>query len=182
MGWRRDDGTRRCVIRGESEEDRGRRIAQDQSLLLHAPKVWMLKRPFRYSSALWQARFAYRALTDANAETHQTSDELDQRPASKPTNQARPRPCFVYTRPRVFRSIGGKNSCSLVDWLLQANSLRPVFRVFLWYQTYVPWIRDRTYRKILNISSISESPGNNGAFIAISAKMQPTLHMSIAVE
>jgi hypothetical protein len=41
---------------------------------------------------------------------------------------------------------------------------------------------ENTYRKILNIWSISESPGNNGApRIAISAKMQPTLHMSSAV-
>jgi hypothetical protein len=39
-----------------------------------------------------------------------------------------------------------------------------------------------THRKILKISSISESPGNNGCLIAISAKIQPTDHISIAVE
>jgi hypothetical protein len=39
-----------------------------------------------------------------------------------------------------------------------------------------------TYLKILKISSISESPGNKGCFIAISAKIHPTLHISIAVE
>lgn len=38
-----------------------------------------------------------------------------------------------------------------------------------------------TDRKILKISSISESPGKSGCRIAISAKMQPTDHMSIAV-
>ena len=39
-----------------------------------------------------------------------------------------------------------------------------------------------TYLKILNISSISESPGNKGFRVHISAKMQPTDHMSTPVE
>lgn len=37
-------------------------------------------------------------------------------------------------------------------------------------------------RNILNSSSISESPGNNGPILDISAKIQPTLHISMAVE
>jgi hypothetical protein len=37
-------------------------------------------------------------------------------------------------------------------------------------------------RKILKISSISESPGKRGMRETISAKMQPTLHMSTAAE
>ena len=41
---------------------------------------------------------------------------------------------------------------------------------------------DSTYRKILKISSISESPGNKGLRVHISAKMQPTDHMSTPVE
>lgn len=41
--------------------------------------------------------------------------------------------------------------------------------------------QESTYRKILKISSISESPGNKGCLIAISAKMQPTDHISMAV-
>jgi hypothetical protein len=40
----------------------------------------------------------------------------------------------------------------------------------------------RTYRKILKISSISESPGKRGLRVHISAKMQPTDHMSTPVE
>lgn len=41
----------------------------------------------------------------------------------------------------------------------------------------------KCYLKILKIWSISESPGNNGwPRMHISAKMQPTDHMSIAVE
>jgi hypothetical protein len=36
--------------------------------------------------------------------------------------------------------------------------------------------------KILKISSISESPGNKGFRVHISAKMQPTDHMSTPVE
>lgn len=39
-----------------------------------------------------------------------------------------------------------------------------------------------TYRKILKISSISESPGNRGFRVHISAKMTPTDHMSTPVE
>jgi hypothetical protein len=39
-----------------------------------------------------------------------------------------------------------------------------------------------TCRKILKISSISESPGNSGLRVHISAKMQPTDHMSTPVE
>jgi hypothetical protein len=39
-----------------------------------------------------------------------------------------------------------------------------------------------TYRKILKISSISESPGKSGLRVHISAKMQPTDHMSTPVE
>jgi hypothetical protein len=43
--------------------------------------------------------------------------------------------------------------------------------------------RRRTHRKILKIWSISESPGKRGLpRMTISAKMQPTDHMSIAVE
>jgi hypothetical protein len=38
------------------------------------------------------------------------------------------------------------------------------------------------YRKILKISSISESPGNSGLRVHISAKMHPTDHMSTPVE
>ena len=38
------------------------------------------------------------------------------------------------------------------------------------------------YRKILKISSISESPGNSGFRVHISAKMQPTDHISTPVE
>jgi hypothetical protein len=38
------------------------------------------------------------------------------------------------------------------------------------------------YRKILKISSISESPGNRGLRVHISAKMHPTDHMSTPVE
>lgn len=38
------------------------------------------------------------------------------------------------------------------------------------------------YRKILKISSISESPGKSGLRVHISAKMQPTDHMSTPVE
>jgi hypothetical protein len=37
------------------------------------------------------------------------------------------------------------------------------------------------HRKILKISSISESPGNKGCLMAISAKIHPTDHMSMAV-
>jgi hypothetical protein len=40
----------------------------------------------------------------------------------------------------------------------------------------------KTYRKILKISSISESPGKSGLRVHISAKMQPTDHMSTPVE
>ena len=36
--------------------------------------------------------------------------------------------------------------------------------------------------KILSSSSISPVPGNMGFLVRISPKMQPTLHMSIAVE
>lgn len=43
-------------------------------------------------------------------------------------------------------------------------------------------IQTITYRKILKISSISESPGNKGLRVHISAKMQPTDHMSTPVE
>jgi hypothetical protein len=39
-----------------------------------------------------------------------------------------------------------------------------------------------THLKILKISSISESPGNRGWRMIISAKMQPTDHMSTPVE
>lgn len=39
-----------------------------------------------------------------------------------------------------------------------------------------------TYRKMRKISSISESPGNSGWRMIISAKMHPTLHMSTPVE
>src|SRR5207244_3973984 len=39
-----------------------------------------------------------------------------------------------------------------------------------------------THLKILKISSISESPGNRGLRDAISAKMQPTDHISTPVE
>lgn len=39
-----------------------------------------------------------------------------------------------------------------------------------------------SYRKILKISSISESPGKRGLRVHISAKMQPTDHMSTPVE
>jgi len=39
-----------------------------------------------------------------------------------------------------------------------------------------------TNRKILKISSISESPGKRGLRVHISAKMQPTDHMSTPVE
>lgn len=45
-----------------------------------------------------------------------------------------------------------------------------------------PTLQSKTHRKMRKISSISESPGNRGPRIAISAKMQPTLHISIAVE
>jgi hypothetical protein len=38
-----------------------------------------------------------------------------------------------------------------------------------------------TNRKILKISSISESPGNSALRVHISAKMQPTLHISTPV-
>lgn len=38
------------------------------------------------------------------------------------------------------------------------------------------------YRKILKISSISESPGNKGLRVHISAKMAPQDHMSTPVE
>ena len=40
----------------------------------------------------------------------------------------------------------------------------------------------KTHRKILNISSISESPGNRALRVHISAKIQPTDHMSTPVE
>lgn len=40
----------------------------------------------------------------------------------------------------------------------------------------------KAYRKILKISSISESPLNNGFRVHISAKMQPTDHISTPVE
>lgn len=40
----------------------------------------------------------------------------------------------------------------------------------------------RTYRKILKISSISESPGNSGLRVHISAKIAPADHMSTPVE
>ena len=40
----------------------------------------------------------------------------------------------------------------------------------------------KTYRKILKISSISESPGKRGFLVHISANMQPTDHMSTPVE
>ena len=40
----------------------------------------------------------------------------------------------------------------------------------------------KTYRKILKISSISESPGKSGLRVHISAKMHPTDHMSTPVE
>ena len=39
----------------------------------------------------------------------------------------------------------------------------------------------RTYLKILKISSISESPWNNAFLVHISAKIQPTLHISTPV-
>lgn len=39
-----------------------------------------------------------------------------------------------------------------------------------------------TDRKMRKISSISESPGNNGWRMIISAKMHPTDHMSTPVE
>lgn len=42
--------------------------------------------------------------------------------------------------------------------------------------------RRAAYLKILKISSISESPGNSGFRVHISAKMQPTDHMSTPVE
>ena len=41
---------------------------------------------------------------------------------------------------------------------------------------------ETTYLKILKISSISESPGNSGLRVHISAKMQPIDHMSTPVE
>lgn len=43
-------------------------------------------------------------------------------------------------------------------------------------------VRMITYLKILKISSISESPGKRGLRVHISAKMQPTDHMSTPVE
>lgn len=39
-----------------------------------------------------------------------------------------------------------------------------------------------TYLNILNNSSISESPGNNGRWLTISANIQPTDHTSTGVE
>ena len=39
-----------------------------------------------------------------------------------------------------------------------------------------------TYWNILNISSISESPGRSGCRSDISAKIAPTLHISTPVE
>lgn len=41
---------------------------------------------------------------------------------------------------------------------------------------------DEAYLKILKISSISESPGNRGFRVHISAKIAPTDHMSTPVE
>lgn len=38
------------------------------------------------------------------------------------------------------------------------------------------------YLKILNNSSISESPGNNGRWLTISANIHPTDHTSTGVE
>lgn len=41
---------------------------------------------------------------------------------------------------------------------------------------------EHTYLKILKISSISESPGNNGLRVHISAKIAPQDHISTPVE
>src|SRR5580692_12459134 len=54
----------------------------------------------------------------------------------------------------------------------------------LYIEVYKPQScrNSRTHRKILKISSISESPGKSGFRVHISAKMQPTDHISTPVE
>lgn len=52
-----------------------------------------------------------------------------------------------------------------------------------WGKSLKGWVGNGgAHLKILKISSISESPGNKGFRVHISAKMQPTDHMSTPVE
>lgn len=108
----------------------------------------------------------------------------DRLPTFAPTDPNHHRPYSHKSEPKKELATQGSHCSNLAMRSLQAMTAHWVYRGR--YKTNMRSyfhliIKSKvfTHRKILNTSSISESPGNRGRLVIISAKIVPTDHMSM---